>query len=184
VHFYILAGGQSRRFGQNKALFIWDGLSILERVIAAIPPSSRIFLVTNAPDLYAHLKLPTLSDEYPGCGPLAGIHAGLRHSTFEWNFFLACDFPNLQNSTIAEILAAPRSTQVVLPQTAEGLQPLCALWSKTALPVVTGALQNQERRVQTVLTRLNFHVIPLRDSQALFNLNTPKDLLTLQIRRH
>lgn len=182
MHFYILAGGQSRRFGQNKALFIFEGQSIIERVIAAIPSPATIFLVTNSPNEYAHLKLPTLADHYPGCGPLAGIHAGLRHSPHEWNFFLAVDFPCLQSSVVTEILSAPRNAQVILPQTSEGLQPLCALWSKAALPAIANALQNQERRVQTVLAQLTHHIISPYDLQALFNLNTPEDLLKLQNR--
>ena len=183
MHFYILAGGQSRRFGQNKALFIWEGQSIIERVIAAIPPTSKIFLVTNSPEIYAHLKLPTIPDHYPGCGPLAGIHAGLQHSPHEWNFFLACDFPNLQASTITEILAAPREAQVTLPQTAEGVQPLCALWSKTTLAAVADTLQKQEYRVQTLLAKLRLQLVVLSDPHTLFNLNTSQDLLKLQSRR-
>jgi len=180
MHFYILAGGQSRRFGQNKALFVIDGKSVIERIIAAIPPASPIFLITNSPAEYSHLALPALPDHYPGCGPLAGIHAGLRHSPQEWNFFLACDFPGLQPSVIKEILAASRAAQIILPETPEGLQPLCALWSKAALPVVEMALQKQERRVQAVLAKLALHIISPDDPQMLFNLNTPHDLLKLQ----
>jgi len=180
MHFYILAGGQSRRFGRNKALFVIDGKSIIERVIAAIPPTSQIFLVTNSPAEYADLGLATLPDHYPGCGPLAGIHAGLRYSPQEWNFFLACDFPALQSSVIKEILTAPRTAQVILPETPEGLQPLCALWSKAALPAVENALQNQERRVQAALAKLQVKIILPGDPQMLFNLNTSQDLLKLQ----
>ena len=183
MHFYILAGGQSRRFGQNKALFIWEGQSIIERVIAAIPPTSKIFLVTNSPEIYAHLKLPTIPDHYPGCGPLAGIHAGLQHSPHEWNFFLACDFPYLQSSTIQEILSAPRQAQIILPQPLEGLQPLGALWSKTTLAAVAEALQKQEYRVQTLLAKLSLQPVVLSDPHTLFNLNTSQDLLKLLSRR-
>lgn len=183
MHFYILAGGQSRRFGQNKALFVFEGRSIIEHLIAVIPPASEIFLITNSSNEYAHLKLPVISDHYPGCGPLAGIHAGLLHSSQEWNFFLACDFPYLQSSTIQEILTAPRRAQVILPQPPEGLQPLCALWSKTTLPVIENALQNQERRVQTVLAQLTHQIISPGAPQALFNLNTLQDLRQLQNRR-
>lgn len=180
MHFYILAGGKSRRFGQNKALFIFNGRAIIERIITAIPTTAEIFLVTNSPNEYTHLKLSVIPDQYPGCGPLAGIHAGLAHSPHEWNFFLACDFPNLQTSTITEILAAPRAAQVILPQTTEGLQPLCALWSRTTLPIIETALQKREYRVQKALAHLNFHLISLSDSRALLNLNTPGDLAELQ----
>jgi len=179
MHFYILAGGKSRRFGRNKALFVIEGKSIIERVAAAIPPAQQIFIVTNSPAEYARFPWPTLPDHYPGCGPLAGIHAGLVHSPFEWNFFLACDFPCLKSSAIDELLAAPRTTQVILTKTPAGLQPLCALWSKSALPVIENAVQNRDLRVHAVLAKLALHVIPPADPEAMFNLNTPEDLTKL-----
>lgn len=179
INFYLLAGGQSRRFGENKALFMMDGKTLIERVIAAIPPAHEIFLVTNSPAAYAHLQLPSLPDHYPGCGPLAGIHAGLVHSPHEWNFFLACDFPHLQTSVIEEILAAPRGAQVILPQTSEGLQPLCALWSKKTTPLIESALRTNERRVHALLSKLSVHLISPRAPEALFNLNTKDDLQRL-----
>lgn len=181
MHFYLLAGGKSRRFGENKALFMIDGTTLIERVIAAIPPAHEIFLVTNSPAAYAHLQLPSLPDHYPGCGPLAGIHAGLAHSPHEWNFFLACDLPRLQTSVIDEILAAPRAAHVILPQTSAGLQPLCALWSKKTTPLIESALRTNERRVHALLAQLSIHPITLQAPEALFNLNTRDDLQQLHM---
>jgi molybdopterin-guanine dinucleotide biosynthesis protein A len=186
VHFYILAGGQSRRFGENKALFKIAGQTVIERVIAAIPSGRPIFIVTHSPEEYAHLGLPTLPDNYPNAGPLAGIHAGLSHSPFEWNFFLACDFPRLQPSVIEEICAPlfpdkfkkeeDKPAQVILPETAEGLQPLCALWSKSALPLIETALKSEKRSVMPVLAQLSLHRVSLAAPDALLNLNTRDDL--------
>jgi molybdopterin-guanine dinucleotide biosynthesis protein A len=191
MHFYILAGGKSRRLGGNKALFVIGGTSVIERVVAAIPKGSPVFLVTNSPTAYAHLSMPTLPDNFPGAGPLAGIQAGLVHSPHEWNFFLACDFPCLRPSAINEICAAPRLRQVILPATSRfsfdhqiksnhDLQPLCALWSKSTLPVIEAALRNEELSVTSVLEKLSLHCISISEPEALFNLNTPEDLMTLR----
>jgi molybdopterin-guanine dinucleotide biosynthesis protein A len=182
MHFYILAGGKSRRFGENKALFVIEGKSIIERVIAAVPPQHSVFVVANSPTQYAHLALPILPDHFSNCGPLAAIHAGLRHSPDEWNFVLACDFPNLQASIIEEVLATPREAQVILPKTSEGLQPLCALWSKSTLPIIEEALRTDERSVRAVLAKLSLHIIESKHPEALFNLNTREDLAQLRDR--
>jgi molybdopterin-guanine dinucleotide biosynthesis protein A len=186
MHFYILAGGKSRRFGENKALFKIGGQAVIETVIAAIPPGRPIFIVANSPAEYAHLGLPALSDQYPNAGPLAGIHAGLLHSPDEWNFFLACDFPSLRADVIDEVLAAffnnykgGERTQVILPETGEGLQPLCALWSKSTLPWVEAALNSGQRSVRAVLAQLSLHRASLTNPEALLNLNTPEDLAKL-----
>ncbi len=188
TNFYILAGGKSRRFGANKALFKIGGRTVIEIVIAAIPPGRPVFIVTHSPAEYAHLGLPTLPDNYSNAGPLAGIQAGLSHAPFEWNFFLACDFPCLRKSVIEEILAVlfnknkkeeEEEVQVILPETVEGLQPLCALWSKSTLLVIEAALQGGQRSVRAVLVKLSLHRIFLAQPEALFNLNTPEDLAKL-----
>lgn len=186
MHFYILAGGKSRRFGENKALFKINGRAVIEIVIAAIPPGNSVFIVTNSPAEYTHLGLPVLPDNYPNAGPLAGIHAGLSHSACEWNFFLACDFPRLLTAVIDEISAAlfnknkeEEGAQVILPETAEGLQPLCALWSKSALPLIEAALKGKRRSVRAVLAQLSLHRVSLTEPEALLNLNTREDLAKL-----
>jgi molybdopterin-guanine dinucleotide biosynthesis protein A len=186
LNFYILAGGKSRRFGSNKALFKIAGQAVIERVIAAVPPAHPVFIITNLPAEYAHLGLPTLPDNYPDAGPLAGIQAGLADSPREWNFFLACDFPCLRTAVIEEIGAAlfnknreDGGAQVILPETAEGLQPLCALWSKSTLPFVEAALNGGQRSVRAVLAKLSLHRVLLTQPEALLNLNTPEDLAKL-----
>jgi molybdopterin-guanine dinucleotide biosynthesis protein A len=190
INFYILAGGKSRRFGENKALFKIGRRAVIETVIAAIPPGRPVFIVTNSPADYAHLGLPTLPDNYPNAGPLAGIHAGLSHSPREWNFFLACDFPSLRVEVIEEVLAAffnkyksEEGAQVILPETAEGLQPLCALWAKSTLSSVEAALNSGQRSVRSVLVQLSLHRISLSKPEALLNLNTPEDLAKLSVQK-
>lgn len=187
LHFYILAGGKSRRFGANKALFRIEGQTVIERVIAAIPQFSPVFVVTNSPAEYAFLSLPTMPDKFPDAGPLAGIHAGLLHSPVEWNFFLACDLPLLRPSIIAEICLAPRGAHVILPEAPEPssstpsteasrLQPLCALWSKSTLPLIEAALRDGELSVRSLLKKLSVRRISPSEPEALFNLNTPEAL--------
>jgi molybdopterin-guanine dinucleotide biosynthesis protein A len=70
-------------------------------------------------------------------------------------------------------------TQVILPETAEGLQPLCALWSKSTLPVVETALNGGQRSVRAVLAQLSLHRVSLAEPEALLNLNTREDLAKL-----
>jgi molybdopterin-guanine dinucleotide biosynthesis protein A len=192
LHFYILAGGKSRRFGANKALFRIEGQTVIERVIAAIPQFAPVFVVTNSPAEYAFLSLPTVPDKFPGAGPLAGIHAGLLHSPVDWNFFLACDLPLLRPSIIAEICSAPRAAQVILPEAPEALsgvpsneasrlQPLCALWSKSTLPLVEAALRDGELSVRSLLKKLSLRRIFPSEPEALFNLNTPGELSRISL---
>src|SRR2546422_171213 len=106
----ILAGGQSRRMGQNKALLRLapGGPTLIERVIAAVAPFGPLLLVTNTPEVYAFLGRPMVPDAETGVGPLAGLLAGLQAAVPAYNFVLACDMPWLQPALLAHLAAQPR----------------------------------------------------------------------------
>lgn len=91
----LLAGGQSRRMGRNKALLRLqaDGPTIIEQVIAAVQPWGPPLIVTNTPEDYAFLGLQMVPDARPGTGALGGLYSGLAAATAPYNFVVACDMP-------------------------------------------------------------------------------------------
>jgi molybdopterin-guanine dinucleotide biosynthesis protein A len=107
----ILAGGQSRRMGQPKALLRLtpDGPTLIELALAAVRSvAADAILVTNAPETYAFLGCRMVADQFPGLGALAGIHAGLAVSAHEHNLIVACDMPFLNPALLAALAAEPR----------------------------------------------------------------------------
>src|SRR5207247_10833150 len=92
----LLAGGRSRRMGREKPLQIVGGVSLIERVRAAVSHCvDETVLVTNRPDLYAFLGLPMIPDTYPERGPLAGLLAALEYVRAPAPLVLAADYPLL-----------------------------------------------------------------------------------------
>ncbi|MEO0513683.1 MAG: molybdenum cofactor guanylyltransferase [Planctomycetota bacterium] len=77
---YILAGGQSRRFGSDKARHLIGGKPMISRVAEAFSGvASATFVVAQRAGQYDDLGLTTLADDVPGAGPLAGLRSALRH---------------------------------------------------------------------------------------------------------
>lgn len=120
---YILAGGQSKRFGRNKALYaLNNGQTLLERVISVIPENIKaIKLVTNSPEDYRFIGLPMIPDVHPGLGPISGVHAGLVDSQYPFNFFLACDLPMISTKFIDKIVSAHCGQDIFGIKTVRGL---------------------------------------------------------------
>src|SRR5690348_14277092 len=87
---FVLAGGQSRRMGRDKAAIEWGRETLLTHALKSMRGafSEVIVLGPSSPDSSRNLR-----DEFANSGPLAGIHSGLRHSKTDWNFFLAVDMP-------------------------------------------------------------------------------------------
>src|SRR2546428_5032684 len=64
--------------GRPKALLKLGGRRIIERVVDAVKPAvDDLLIVTNTPELYTFLGLPTVPDIYPDHGSLGGIYSGL-----------------------------------------------------------------------------------------------------------
>lgn len=185
----VLAGGESRRMGTNKALLeLPSGEKLIERVLANLRPLSDDFVVVSAsPDLYAHLDAQPVSDEYVGAGPLAGLHAGLQAIRHDWAFAVACDMPLVDHRLVRYMAVLTEGHDAVVPQVGDELEPLHALYHKSCLPAIASRLEAGQRRVISFfgdvrLRRVEAAEIALFDPQgsSFFNANTPEDWQRLQ----
>lgn len=182
----ILAGGKSSRFGSNKALAMLSGQPMLGHVADIIEPLfSEHILVTNSPEEYSFISWNTTPDIYPGAGPLAGIHAALSKVKSEKIFVVGCDMPFLQPEVISFICNQYKDSDVVIPETRHGLEPLHALYHKTCLAQISADLQAGQRRLHFFLKQVKTTVIPWRDIAAIDpqqdsfqNINHQHDLQT------
>ncbi len=76
----ILAGGQSRRMGRDKALVSWHGQPLLAHMVAtARAAGAAEVVISGDPAKYAAFG-PCVPDQWLGCGPLGGIASILRAS--------------------------------------------------------------------------------------------------------
>jgi molybdopterin-guanine dinucleotide biosynthesis protein A len=147
----ILAGGQSRRMGQPKALLRLTptGPTLIELALAALHTvAAEVIVVTNTPASYAFLGCRMAADQFPGLGALAGIQAGLAASVHAHNMVVACDMPFLNPALLAALAAEPRDYDVLIPRRADGeLETLHAIYSRACLGPITEQLRAGGGRV-------------------------------------
>lgn len=181
----ILAGGQSSRMGQNKALLKLDGKTTIERINNTLQPvfSDRI-LVANHSNEYKFLNIPIVSDVYPGKGPLAGIHAGLMASPNLINFFVACDMPFISVSLAQYLVEACEDYDAVVPSINGKLHPLFSVFKKNVLPKVEYCLQDDKLRMKDLLDDLKVRIVdenelsnnfPYNLERVFYNMNYPSE---------
>jgi len=94
----ILAGGEARRFGSDKAAALIDGVSLIEHARAALAPHvDRIVVVgRDIPDRPA-----------PGLGPLGGLCAALHQAADGKVLTVPCDVPFPPAALFAALQGAP-----------------------------------------------------------------------------
>lgn len=186
----ILAGGQSSRFGSNKALTAIGGLTIIERVLrAAHGLASDVFIVTNTPETYGHLGRRMVPDILPEGGALRGLHTALSAARQPWVLCLACDMPFVQVSLLKHLIGRaqePESADLgaVVPRHAEGTEPFCAAYQpRVCLPELLPLLAARRYRMVGLLERVPVRYIEppeLTDVDpgltSFINVNTPDEL--------
>ncbi|MBT0665113.1 formate dehydrogenase accessory sulfurtransferase FdhD [Geobacter pelophilus] len=184
----ILAGGESRRMGSNKALLPYKGGQFIEAIYRQHAELfDEVIVVTNNPELYAFLPCRKVTDLHVGKGALAGIHAGLHHSSNPHIFVTACDMPYLNSGLIRGLAAVRGNYAALVPESDSGTEPLHAFYGKTALPAMDEALAAGVRRIVRLFDRFPVRIVPAAEVGCLDpefgsfrNINTPDDYYRLR----
>jgi molybdopterin-guanine dinucleotide biosynthesis protein A len=183
----ILAGGMSTRFnGRDKAMIEINGKRILDHILAVYSEVfSEIILVTNTPQAYLDWNMLMVTDLFPVRSSLTGIHAGLFYASRPFAFVSACDAPFLKQELVHLLISQARpGVDAVMPETAKGLEPLCAVYSKSCLNTIEAHIRQEKLKIQQVFHKSRINRIPearLRktdpDLISFININTPEDLM-------
>ena len=145
---FVLAGGLSRRMGQDKALLRIKGRSLLEIALEKLP-AARIAGARSDLSSYASI----VPDLIPGCGPLSGIEAALAASAAPLNLFLPVDIPQLPARFLAWMVQRAEITGalVTVPRILGRPQPLCAVYHRDLLSSITASLLAGEYKVMSAV---------------------------------
>lgn len=172
----ILAGGQSRRMGQDKSLMSVGGVPLIARIAEQLKPLfPDILISSNDPAKYTFLDCPIIPDETPGQGPLMGILSGLKATRREPLFVVACDIPRLDMGFVQHLLRLSETVDVVMPQSGENHpEPLFAVYRKSVIPKAEAVLAAGKRRIVDILPGLVTATPPMPEGW-YYNLNTQTD---------
>lgn len=174
----VLAGGQSRRMGRDKAALCYTdrpqavvAFDLLTRHCAAVFVSVRRGQVNP-------FGLPQIEDEEENLGPMAGILAALAAYPGKAWLVLACDLPFVSEALLRDLCARrdPAGCATAYRSAHDGLpEPLCAIYE----PGIAGELlrlrQRGVRCPRRALVELNVPLLELPDPEALDNVNEPRE---------
>ncbi len=182
----ILAGGLNSRFcGTNKAFLEIGGKKIFDHIYELFSSLfENIILVTNDPLRYLEWDLNIVTDLYPDRSSLNGIYSGLFHTTTPYAFFTACDAPFLKRQIVETIVdRIEKDIDVVIPETSEGLEPLCAVYSNQCLKHIEKHLLTKNFQIKQWFKKVRVKTVEetvLRDKDpelwSFININTTSDL--------
>ena len=181
----ILAGGQSRRMGFNKAQAEMHGESMLIRMIDKLKEITPIIAVSCGTTSYPNIDWLQIPDEYPQCGPLGGIYSVMKVSNTSLHLVVSCDIPLVSTSLLEYIAAsATQSNALITVPIDENGQPqmMCAVYHKDVLPILKQQLDNHVFKMKSLLDLVSVEYIkitkehPLYQENTFMNVNSPINL--------
>jgi molybdopterin-guanine dinucleotide biosynthesis protein A len=145
--------------------------------------------VIGAPQKYSATGAPCIADQWPGEGPLGGIVTALEAAAKSreeaaWNLIVGCDMPFLTREWLAYLVerATASSSEVVVPKSSLGLEPLCACWRTDAAASLRRAFEQGTRKITEAMKHLRMEILDdthgkrFDSAGRLFwNMNTPAD---------
>jgi molybdopterin-guanine dinucleotide biosynthesis protein A len=182
----LLAGGKSRRMGEDKRFLLIGERSLFDRSLSVLRSLFQDVLIVIAQDS-SPLKagVPVLHDLVPDCGSMGGLYTGLRKASTEHVFVVACDMPFLNPEVIRYMVRLKSDADIVMPRLENGLQPTHALYSRRCLPVVEEMVRSRRVKIQDIVSHPSLRVRIITESElceidpagrSFLNVNTPLDL--------
>lgn len=170
--------------GVNKAFLEVGGERLIDRTMRIYRALfGEIIISTNSPLEYLEFDARIVTDIHRGKGPLGGIHAGLLHASCQQAFVSACDMPYLSEAFIRHMMAQAEDCDLVVPVSANGYEPLHAIYSRKCLPVIESQIEGGELKVSLLFRKFRAREIPLAEirrfdpeGRLFSNLNRPEDL--------
>lgn len=184
----ILAGGNSSRFGWNKALEIINGKNLVQYVVnCLISLSKEIIIVTAQNESLSRSPsspmIKTVADIHPGKGPLCGIYSGLLLSSCSQAIVVGCDMPFLNIALLNYMTQLSPTLDVVVPRIGERIEPLCAIYSKNCLVPIHKLLERNELRISELFSVVKVRYVEENEIDkfdpehlSFYNINTQADL--------
>lgn len=168
--------------GRDKAFLPADGKPFVERLLAVLHDCfQQLLLAGDRPERFEPYQVPVVPDIYPGSS-LGGLYTALQHAETDRVFVTSCDMPFISPDIIRLICSCRGKYDAVVPATERGLEPLCALYAKSCLPVMQQALQAGNYRITAVLQQLEVQYLSPELLQTvdpvgrgLININTPEE---------
>jgi molybdopterin-guanine dinucleotide biosynthesis protein A len=186
---FILAGGQSRRMGTDKAQLLIENETFVDRIATTLEAVTDS--VTLVGSRQSHPRVSSAPDVYPGWGALGGVHAALAACTSEWAIVVASDLPFVTAELFKYLASLRTDHDAVAPLQSDGRpQPLAALYRiEPCLARATQLIETGHRRPLDLLELVNTRWVPfteltnLAQAERFFvNINTPDDYDALTMR--
>jgi molybdenum cofactor guanylyltransferase len=179
---YILCGGHSSRMGRDKSGLVFEGKTLLDRIVNRTGPLFDTVTLLGA-DKYSESGLRQIPDALIDAGPLGGLLAALLNTKEDSIALLPVDLPLISDETLLKISAKPDiQLDARIARSSSRVQPLLGLYRTRTAPTLQNYLKTGKRSVMGFLELIDYHTFDVDDGE-ITNINTPDQYQKLLARK-
>lgn len=176
----VLAGGQSRRFGSDKALAEVGEELMGGHVAAAIRGAGidPVVVIGGSAEMAAKLALVQIADQFPGEGPLGATATALNYFTGSHVVVAACDLPLLQSETVLQLISGLAPGEGAVAAIDGQAQLSLGCWPTSHYRQVLAAIRDGQRRWSILIDLIPHRLVQI-DGAAMNDADDPETLAEL-----
>ena len=185
----ILAGGKSSRMGgQHKGNLLFGTETFMERMINEVKQDVNEIWISYGENIHKDYEgCRIVIDEHMNCGPIGGIHAGLKRCQSELMLVTACDMPFLKLEFFQYLKEKMKEEERkrgiefdgVVPVLNGKINPLASIYRKKVVSILEQQIEKKDYRMVTAIECMNILYVDVSDKEKwekmLQNVNTLKE---------
>lgn len=178
----ILAGGQSKRMGEDKGLVLYKGKPLISYPIDLLKQLCQNIVISANNESYEKLGYPVLQDKIKGIGPLGGMYSAFVKYSPTSIFVLPCDVPEMGIDFAKKLINLGNSYDISVASFRGRIEPLIGIYQDSVLNAIEQQIKYKNYKIQNLIKRCNSHVYETSsdtsfNGQKLFkNVNYPNDV--------
>ncbi|GKU84537.1 molybdenum cofactor guanylyltransferase [Niallia sp. NCCP-28] len=180
----ILAGGQSKRYGEPKAFALKRGKYFYQYALHALQQCIEQTIIIAHPTLIKKFssleKAVVIEDDkrYRGFGPMAGLFSAMEAEEAVWYIVLPIDTPFITPSTINKLLAAAEEGyEAIIPLIDGRDQPLIAMYHQKTKTKIEELLKKKNLSMHGLLQQISVKYVEGLDEREFININKKSDYI-------
>jgi molybdopterin-guanine dinucleotide biosynthesis protein A len=180
----LLAGGEARRMGRDKASIIIRGKSLWEHQLEKLRTlqPEEIFISARIDPSWRPGDVHFIADIAPSRGPLSGLAATIERMTTSHLLALAIDMPWMSKTYLQFLCSQIESGCGIVPKIGDRAEPLAAIYPQEAATEFRRALTGHDFSLQSLIRdlvaagKLRHISVTLQDKKLFLNVNVLSDL--------
>lgn len=180
----LLAGGESRRMGRDKASILIRGKPLWEHQLEKLRmlQSEKIFVSAREDPSWRPDDVQFIADAPPSRGPLSGLAASLGQMNTSHLLALAIDMPWMNKTYLEFLCAHVEPGRGVIPRITDRAEPLAAIYPQEAAIDFRHALTGHDFSLQSLVRELvadgkvRLISVSPQDKKKFLNVNALSDL--------